>query len=266
MDINVQTGKRSLQSLGEKVIGSGVVTWIIFLLIWEFTSSFYPDTFFPGPLQTLVGGFEVIQKGTLFEYIKISSYRVFVGWFIGFLLAVPVGILIGRIRLLRGLVEPFVNFFRFVPAISFLTLFLMWFGVGEESKIILIAYSTWFIVLINTMSGMEHISATKIDAARSLGAGEGQILYSIILPSEIPYIFTGARLGLGSAFTSIVTAEMLAAKSGVGYMIYTSRLYFRIDWIFIGIVTLGLMGYLSDRLIRALGVRFLKRFGVTSTN
>ena len=142
----------------------------------------------------------------------------------------------------------------------------MWFGVGEEPKIILIAYSTWFIVLINTMSGMEHISATKIDAARSLGAGEGQILYSIILPSEIPYIFTGARLGLGSAFTSIVTAEMLAAKSGVGYMIYTSRLYFRIDWIFIGIVTLGLMGYLSDRLIRALGVRFLKRFGVTSTN
>ncbi|MCD7813499.1 MAG: ABC transporter permease subunit, partial [Lachnospiraceae bacterium] len=103
---------------------------------------------------------------------------------------------------------------------------------------------------------------TKLQAARTLGASEWQILYSIVLPSAVPYIFTGARLGLGSAFTSIVTAEMLAAKSGLGYMIYTARLYFRIDWIFVGIITLGLLGYLSDRVMRLIGNTVLKKYGI----
>lgn len=247
------------------ILKSGIATWVIFLLIWQFVSGFYPSTFFPNPVQTIKGGWEVIANGKLLEYVGISSYRVFTGWAIGFLLAVPLGILVGRIEILRDLVEPFVNFFRFVPAISFLTLFLMWFGVGERSKIILIVYATWFTVFVNTLAGMENIDTTKIHAARSLGASEWQILYSVILPSTVPYIFTGARLGLGGAFTSIVTAEMLAAKSGIGYMIYTSRLYFRIDWIFIGIITLGLMGFLSDKILRIIGEKALKRFGVGQT-
>lgn len=245
---------------------SGIATWVIFILIWQFISGFYPSTFFPNPVQTVKGGWEVIANGQLLRYIGISSYRVFTGWAIGLVLAVPLGILVGRIEILRDLVEPFVNFFRFVPAISFLTLFLMWFGVGERSKIILIVYATWFTVFVNTLAGMENIDTTKIHAARSLGASEWQILYSVILPSTVPYIFTGARLGLGSAFTSIVTAEMLAAKSGIGYMIYTSRLYFRIDWIFIGIITLGLMGFLSDKLMRIFGAKVLGRFGVSQTS
>ncbi|MCD7834795.1 MAG: ABC transporter permease [Lachnospiraceae bacterium] len=253
---------RFLYRLLRSLIQTGIVTWILFLLIWTFASSFYIENFFPNPWQTVIGGWEVIANGKLFEYVCISSWRVFVGWILGFLLAVPLGILIGRVRILREIVEPFVNFFRFVPAIAFLTLFLMWFGVGETSKIILIAYSTWFIVLVNTLSGVQSIDETKLQAARTLGTSEWQILYSIVLPSAVPYIFTGARLGLGSAFTSIVTAEMLAAKSGLGYMIYTARLYFRIDWIFVGIITLGLLGYLSDRVMRLIGNTVLKKYGI----
>jgi NitT/TauT family transport system permease protein len=238
------------------------MTWVLVLLAWEYASGFYPDSFFPDPVQTITGGWEIITNGKLLEYVLISSYRVYTGWILGFLLAIPFGILIGRVTILRDLIEPFVNFFRFIPAIAFLTLFLMWFGVGEESKIILIMYSTWFIVLINTLAGVQAIDPAKIQAARTLGANEFQIIYSIVLPSAVPHIFTGARLGLGTAFTSIVTAEMLAAKSGIGYMIYTSRLYFRIDWIFVGIVTLGLMGYLSDKLMRLLGATVLKKYGI----
>ncbi|MDO4322953.1 MAG: ABC transporter permease [Lachnospiraceae bacterium] len=244
------------------LVKSGIVTWLLVILIWFYASHFYLENFFPDPVKTVTGGWEIIANGKLWEYILISSYRVFSGWFLGFILAVPLGILIGRINFLRELVEPFVNFFRFVPAIAFLTLFLMWFGVGERSKIILIMYSTWFTVLINTLTGVMSINPTKIYAARTLGASEWQIIYSIVLPSVTPYIFTGARLGLGNAFTSIVTAEMLAAKSGIGYMIYTSRLYFRIDWIFVGIITLGLMGYFSDKIMRVIGATLLKRYGV----
>lgn len=178
------------------------------------------------------------------------------------LIAIPGGLFIGRIELLRRIFEPFIDFLRFIPAIGFLTLFLMWFGAGEKSKVVLIMYATVFVILINTISGVLSIDKNRIQAARSLGASEFQIIYSVLIPSAIPHIFTGIRLGLGGAFTSIVAAEMLAAKEGIGFLIYTSRLYFRMDWIFVGLLTLGLMGYLSDRLIRLFGRAVLKRYGI----
>lgn len=158
-----------------------------------------------------------------------------------------------------------IDFLRFIPAIGFLTLFLMWFGAGEQSKVVLIFYATVFVILINTIVGVLSIDKNRLQAARSLGASEFQIIYSVLIPSALPYIFTGIRLGLGGAFTSIVAAEMLAAKEGIGFLIYTSRLYFRTDWIFVGLLTLGLMGYVSDRLIRAFGKTVLGRYGINDT-
>jgi NitT/TauT family transport system permease protein len=254
--------KKTLSKFGNKLVYTGIATWILFVVIWYILSLFQDDLFLPGPLRTLTGTMEIIKNGKIFLFAWISFRRVVIGWSIGTLFAIPVGLLIGRIPVLRKLIEPFVNFFRFVPPLALLTIFLMWFGVGEFSKVALIVYGTVFTVLVNTIAGVIAVDQDRINSARTLGVSEWKIIYSVIWPSVIPYVFTGARLGLGGAFTSIIAAEMLAAKEGIGYLIYTSRMYFHTDWIFAGIIVLGLMGYISDKLLRLLGNRLLKKYGV----
>jgi NitT/TauT family transport system permease protein len=117
-------------------------------------------------------------------------------------------------------------------------------------------------VIINTASGVLSIDEDRILAARTLGTSEAQILFHVLLPSCVPFIFTGVRLGMGGAYTSIVAAEMIAAKEGLGYLIFTSRLYFRVDWILTGVIVLGLIGYLTDQGLRLLGKSVLKRYGI----
>jgi len=243
----------------------GILTWILLFGIWGLASLAYTVDFLPSPLETIAGAKEIILDGTLVRFVGISSQRVLWGWSLGILFAVPAGLIIGRLELLRRIFEPFIDFLRFIPAIGFLTLFLMWFGAGEQSKVVLIFYATVFVILINTIVGVLSIDKNRLQAARSLGASEFQIIYSVLIPSALPHIFTGIRLGLGGAFTSIVAAEMLAAKEGIGFLIYTSRLYFRTDWIFVGLLTLGLMGYVSDRLIRVFGKTVLGRYGINDT-
>lgn len=241
----------------------GILTWVLLLLIWEAASLFNSPDFLPGPVQTIIGGKEIIVNGLLIKYIGISFLRIIIGWLLGIVIAIPLGLLIGSFRGTSELLGPFINFFRFVPAIGFLTLFLMWFGVGEESKIALIVYSTIFVVIINTIAGVGSIDPVKLQAAASQGASRLQIFYSVTIPATIPHMFTGVRLGFGGAIISIISAEMLAAQEGVGFLIYTSRLYYRTDWIFVGIIVLGLMGFLSDKLLRFAGRKLLRHYGLT---
>ena len=139
----------------------------------------------------------------------------------------------------------------------------MWFGVGEESKLILITYASIFPIIINTIAGVNTINPVKYQAAESLGANRFQSFITVTVPGAVPSILTGARLGLSTAIISIVGAEMLAANSGLGYLVYTSRLYYRTDWIFVGIVTLGVLGFFADKFLRFVAKKSLKHYGVT---
>lgn len=249
------------RSLG-KLLKSGVFSWIIALIVWQIVSLFSSPEYLPGPIATALGAKELIVDGTLFKFILVSFRRVLSGWALGVLAAVPLGLLIGRLKFFKELVEPFLNFFRFIPAIAFITLFILWFGIGEQSKVILIMYATAFIVTINTAAGVTSVDEEKIRAARSLGASELQILLNVIVPAAIPYIFTGVRLAMGNSFMAIVGAEMIAAKEGVGYMIWTARLYLKTDWMFVGLLSLGLMGFFTDATLRLIGANTMKRYGV----
>lgn len=255
-------GNKAAVHIGKSILKSGVITWILLLVIWQIASKFNSSDFLPSPYLTLLGFIEIVKKGTLWADIKISMWRVGIGWIRGLVIAIPVGLLVGRSRIVRWLIEPFINFFRFVPAIGFLTLFLMWFGVGEESKLVLIMYATIFPVIINTIAGVAGIDPVKYQAAESLGAGPVQSFFTVTIPAAVPNMFTGIRLGLSGAIISIVSAEMLAASEGIGYLIYTSRLYYRTDWIFVGIVVLGLIGFIADKLLRLIGKKAFKYYGV----
>ena len=244
------------------ILKSGLITWLLLLAVWSFGAMFYTDDFLPGPFVTLKGMAGLISDGTLEKDIMFSLIRVLKGWILGLLFAVPAGLCVGYFKPAGYVLEPFLNFFRLIPAIGLITLFLLWFGVGESSKVSLIFYAVIFPVMVNTIAGVKSVDYSLIEAAQSMGAGRSKVFFTVIVPSAVPNIFTGVRLGLSGAIICIVAAEMLAASEGIGYLIYTSRLYYRTDWIFTGIFTLGIIGLLADKLLRLLGKRFLYRFGV----
>ncbi len=250
------------KSIISTILNSGIISWILLLIVWQIASNLNDPNFLPGPLATWDGLVEIAGNGVLWNDIKISLIRVANGWIRGILIAVPTGLLIGRFKVARIIIDPLINFFRFVPAIGFLTLFLMWFGVGEASKIVLITYATVFPIIINTTAGVVSIDPVKNQAAESLGATKLQSFFTVTIPCAIPGIITGVRLGLSGAIISIVAAEMMAASEGLGYLIYTSRLYYRTDWIFVGIVTLGIIGFVADKLLRIIGHKIFKYYGV----
>ncbi|MGG3622094.1 ABC transporter permease [Bacillus gobiensis] len=240
----------------------GFLGWVAGIIIWQIISLFSEPEFFPGPWETFLGGIELVSDGTLQNYALISYGRILTGWTLGSLIGIPIGLLMGKLRYIRLLLESYLNFFRFIPALVFVTLFILWLGIGEQSKIALITYTTLFVVTLNTMAGVLAIDENKFRAARSMGATEVQILLHVILPATVPYIFNGIRLAMGNSFMAIVGAEMLAAKEGIGYLIWTSRLYLKTDWIFAGIITLGLMGFFMDKVLTNAGSLLLKKYGV----
>jgi NitT/TauT family transport system permease protein len=248
----------------EKKWVSVTLLWITALCVWQLGAVIYGPDVIPGPWSTLKGGRELLEDGTLLLYIGISFYRVLIGWVLGSLLAIPVGLIIGKVNLIRIFAEPFLNFIRFIPPIAFITLFLVWFGIGEQSKIALIMYATFFIVVLNTLTGVMSVEEDKIRSARSMGASEWQILIHVVVPATIPYIFTGIRLAMGTSYMAIIGAEMIASNEGVGYLIWNSRLFFRTDWIFVGLFCLGFMGFFTDRLFGWFGKKVLYRYGVVS--
>ncbi|MGM2834945.1 ABC transporter permease, partial [Bacillus cereus group sp. Bce025] len=136
--------------LQKKLLQSGIIAWILILTIWSVVANFSDPQFLPSPIAVLYGAIELSQNGSLFIYIGVSFLRVIAGWILGNLVAIPVGLLIGRIPWLRALFDPVINFIRFIPPLAFITLFMLWFGIGEQSKIFLIMYATFFIVTINT--------------------------------------------------------------------------------------------------------------------
>jgi len=133
-------------------------------------------------------------------------------------------------------------------------------GIGETSKVFIIVYTTVFVVILNTAVGVKNISPDKINAARSLGANRWQLFMLVIVPATVPFILTGMRLAMANSFTTVVSAEMVAASHGLGYLIWSSRVYFETDAIFVSMAMLGLLGFLADRVFRIMTTRFARRF------
>ncbi|NLY80818.1 MAG: ABC transporter permease [Lysinibacillus sp.] len=246
------------------ILNTGILGWFLIFSVWSVVSYFSDPLFLPSPLATLKGAIEIASDGSLFIYMGYSFARVFAGWTLGLLIAVPTGLLLGTNPFVRSLLAPIVNFVRFIPPLAFITLFMLWFGIGEQSKVFLIVYATFFVITINTFTGVLSISKDKLRSAQIIGATKFQTLIYVIIPATIPYIFTGAKLAMGSSFMAIIGAEMVAAKEGIGFMIWNARLYFKTEWIFVGLVVLGLMGFLMDRLFTYLGKKLLSRYKVVS--
>lgn len=234
---------------------------LVFLVIWQLSAgTLISRDFLPAPTDVVAAAVKLIQDGTYFTAVLTSLQRIALGWAIGSAIAIPIGLLAGSSLVGRAVLDPFIHFFRFIPAIALISLVIIWLGVGEESKLALIGYATAFTVTVNVAVGAASITADKLNAVRCLGATRSQLFFNVVVPASVPAMFTGMRLAMAQAFLVIVAVEALAASSGLGYLIWNSRLYFRTDWAMVGIVSLGLLGFLCDRLWRLLGRTALRRF------
>ncbi|WP_030741210.1 ABC transporter permease [Streptomyces sp. NRRL F-5135] len=247
---------------GLRTAGLSVVSVLVGIGIWQLLAMSYGASLVASPQATLSAAVALARDGTLTNSVIASGRRILIGWGLGLLVGVPVGLLIGQIPLVRRLLDPYIEFFRFIPPVAFVTLAVVWLGIGESSKVVLIFYTAVFIVTLNTSAGVMAVSESKLRAAASLGAGRRQILQQVVLPSTVPYIVTGARLAMGNSFLTIVSAEIVAAQVGLGSLIWTSRNYGRIDWVFVGIITLGVLGFVFDRVLRIVASRVLRHYGV----
>lgn len=232
------------------------------VLLWQFVTMFFVNpVFFPTPVRAFEKGVEMIGDGSLFGHVQASLARIFAGFFVGSLIGAPVGLLMGNFRPVRALFEPYIQFFRFVPSIAWLTPAVIWFGIGEVSKVVIIVYTTVFIVIINTIVGVSNVAPNKIWAARSLGANRTQTFLFIVMPATLPFILTGMRLAMGNSFATVVSAELIAADEGIGYLISNARIFLSTETIFLAIVVLGTLGFISDRIFRLAITRFAHQYG-----
>ena len=210
--------------------------------------------FLPSPQAVAARFVSVANDGfansTLLQHTLISLYRVFGAFFLACLTAVPVGIMMGVSRVARGIFDPPLEFYRPLPPLAYLPLIIIWFGIGEFSKVLLIYLAIFAPLAISARAGVRAVSMEQIHAAYSMGASRTQIVLSIILKAALPDIFTGMRIGIGVGWTTLVAAEMVASSRGLGFMVLNAAEFLASDVVIMGIIIIGLFAFAFDLLMR----------------
>lgn len=239
---------RSALSIGAvaAVIGlwqlSGTLRWVDPLLL-------------PPPSEIGTAAAELLETGyrqvPLWEHVLVSVARALAAFAIAIVIGIPLGLVMGRSVAVNALLEPFVQFLRPLPKIALIPLAVVWFGIGEGSKFFLIFISCFLSVVVSAAAAVAGVSQGRVRAAQTLGASRAQIFVRVVLPNALPEIFTGVRLSVGIGWTSLIAAEMIAATSGLGWMVVNAGSYMRTDVVLLGILLLGVVGYLFDALLLA---------------
>jgi len=219
---------------------------------WAVAASGWVDPLFlPSPPAVLRRAYLWGVEGDLLVDARISILRVTAGFLLSALMAMPLGLLIGAYRPVRACSEPLLEFARYLPAVAFVPMVLLWVGIGEGAKIALIWIGTFFQMVIMISEDVARVPLQQIEAARTLGAADSEVLLRVLLRSALPAIADTLRITLGWAWTYLVVAELVAANSGLGYAILKAQRFLQTDKIFVGIIVIGLIGLGTDQLLRA---------------
>jgi taurine transport system permease protein len=214
--------------------------------------------FLPSPQAVWAQLIDVFQEGfadaTLLKHVGWSALRVFGAFVLAVLTAIPVGILMGVNRVARGIFDPLVEFYRPLPPLAYLPLVVIWMGIGEGSKILLIYLAMFAPLALSARAGVKSVAIEQIHAAYSMGASRAQVLKHVIMPAALPEVLTGMRIAIGFGWTTLVAAEMVAATAGLGFMVLTASKFMATDVVIMGILVIGAMALLFD-----LGMRWLER-------
>jgi NitT/TauT family transport system permease protein len=238
--------ERNVKAGGSPVLaGAGILAGVV---IWQLLSLLIGSKLIlPSAFDVLGQLFAAAEQGVLLPHIYASLLRILAGFAMGSVIGAALGLAMGISGILRALLDPLANFFRFIPPICWISPFLIWFGIGETSKVLIITYTVTFVVLLSTYAGVRSIPRNRIRAARCFGAGPLFMFFRVVLPSVARDVRLGMRIGLGNAFTTVVTAEMIAAQTGLGFVILTSRNYGATGQIILAMICLGATGFIADR-------------------
>ncbi|COE91680.1 ABC transporter permease [Bacillus anthracis] len=251
---------KKVQKTNIKFLIRAITIPIIILIIWQLVGVFglVSKTVLPTPLDIFLAFQELIKTGELFGHVSISVFRAAAGFFIGGSLGIILGTIVGFSTRSEQYLDPSVQMLRTVPHLAVAPLFVLWFGFGETSKVLLIADGAFFPLYVNAFLGIRGVDSKLFDVARVLEFSKRKLITKLILPAALPNLLLGARLSLGVAWVSLVVAELMGSTEGIGYMIMDARQFSNTDIVFVGIIIFAFVGKFSDSLVRLLEVKFLR--------
>jgi ABC-type nitrate/sulfonate/bicarbonate transport system permease component len=247
-------------SAARRVLGRIAHLWLLalFLVVWEAVSVYGQrinpqlDVMLPPPTAVVSAASELMARGVLLVHVRDSLYRVLMAVGTAALLGVPLGLAMGWSKRFRAAVDPLLEFVRPIPPLAWIPLSILWFGIGDAQIVYIIFLAAFFPVVLNSMAGARDVDPYLVRASQSLGASRRELFTTVVLPAALPSIFTGLRIGLGIGWMALVAGELVAAPSGLGYMINNARTLFRSDYILLGMVLIGVLGLLLDYVMRRL--------------
>ncbi len=236
----------------------GLIAVVAFMFFWEFSVvwGWANPLFTSAPTRIIKAGAAMVRDGSIWNDLAVSGMEFALGYGLAVVVGVPLGILMGWYRRFNALLEPFVNALYATPRIALMPLIIIWFGVDMTSKVAIIFLSTVFPILVNTMTGVRTIDRDFIKVARSFGATDGQLFTTVALPSSVPNLLTGLRLGLGHALIGIVVGEMYGASAGIGYMMQMAGATFQTDRVMVGIIIIAAAGMALTQVLKMIENRF----------
>lgn len=227
--------------------------WAVLLLLWYAIaySGLVNPALVPTPQAVAQRAWELLSQGRLPRDIWMSTQRVFIGVACGITLAVPVGFMLGWYPGVRRFIDPLINFFRALPPIALIPLVIVYFGIGEPAKVIILLYASFFAGVIVMYEGIAQISPIYVRVSRTLGATDGEIFRKVVVPLAVPHTLTALRVALGVAWATLVASELIAAQQGLGALIQNASSFFQLDIIYVGIISIGFIALGMDLLLRA---------------
>lgn len=242
-----------------------VISLVLLLIVWQlaFWGSDFNSALFPSPLQAFNALTEMVSNGILFTHIGASMYRFAAGYVSSVIIAVLLGLVIGRLPKVFQYINPAVQLLRPISPMAWMPFIVLWFGIGDIPAIVIIFIAAFFPVLLSTVSAVGGIDTIYLKVSENFGIRQPQIMWKVIFPASFPQIANGIHLALGTAWVFLVAGEMVGSQSGLGYLVIDARNNLRADILFADIIVIGLIGLLLDTLLKVAEKRIIKAWGGT---
>jgi len=232
-----------------------LATFVVIIAAWEVAGRFINPLFLSSPSAIAVAFVELVRSGELLSAILSSIYSFLIGIVLTIVIGISIGVAMGRFRIVEYILEPYVTALYSTPSIALIPLFILWFGVGVTSKIVIIFFLSVFIVIINTFTGVKNLSQSIIDVGAAFGANQRQSFWLIVLPAALPFIMTGLRLAVGRGILAMIVAEFFTSISGLGGMIVKYGNFFETAKMFVPIIVVSLLGVCAVEILKRVEAR-----------
>lgn len=231
-----------------------VAAFAVLIAVWDVSIRLgqWGEHVFPDPLTVLLSTWELIANGTLLQHSVASLFRVTVGFYLAVLLGIPLGILIGRMRGARLLLNPLIQFLRPISPLAWIPLAMLWFGIGDAPAVFLIFLSSFFPMVVSTSVAVSAINSIYFRVAANFNFNRREVVTKVIIPAIMPDVVTALRISVSIAWLVVVAAEMIAVQSGLGYLILDARNGLRMDYVMVGMIVIGVIGLVLDMMMRRL--------------